>query len=310
MRNRSIVGIGLTFVTLLAGCSSAATTKGATTSTSSSPPPASTAGPSARLLAAGDIADCKSDNDSKTAALIAARPTVPVAQLGDLAYESGTTNEFAQCYGPAWGAFNDRSYPVPGNHEYNTKGATPYYAYFGARAAQPGEGWYSYDLGAWHIVALNSNCDAIGGCDASSPQAKWLSQDLAAHPARCTLAYWHHPRFSSGPHGSNNFMQPIWQILNDAHADVVLSGHDHDYERFAPMNATGTAGPQGVRQFVVGTGGRSLYPIVLRRAGSEVTDAATYGILDLTLRPTSYDWTFVPVEGQTFTDSGSATCTQ
>ncbi|MFZ4516564.1 MAG: metallophosphoesterase family protein [Acidimicrobiia bacterium] len=271
----------------------------ATTTTPSAPP--------VTLLAAGDVADCKLDGDTKTAALLEQLPG-SIAVLGDLAYDSGTTKEFADCYAPTWGRFNERAYPVPGNHEYNTKNATPYYAYFGARAGDPTKGWYSYNLGAWHIIALNSNCDAIGGCTATSPQGVWLQQDLAANRTPCTLAYWHHPRFSSGPHGSNEFMQPFWEILSTAGADIVLSGHDHDYERFAPMTATGAVANSGLRQFVVGTGGRTLYPILFPRVGSEASNATTFGVLELSLADDSYRWEFHPVEGGAFTDSGSTRC--
>ena len=264
-------------------------------------------GPTVTALAVGDIASCTTDNDERTAALVAARPD-PVLLLGDLVYEKGTTSEFARCYDPAWGAFTERAYPTPGNHEYYTKDAAPYYAYFGDRAGKPGEGWYSTDLGAWHVISLNSNCEAIGGCTADSPQGRWLAADLAANQARCTLAIWHHPRFSSGVHGSTTEMEPLWQMLSDARADVVLSGHDHDYERFAPKDRDGLDTADGLRQFVVGTGGKSLYPLVLRRAGSEAGNASTYGVLELTLAPTSYSWKFIPVEGQTFTDAGTTTC--
>lgn len=292
---------------VLAGCGGSSSRS--TTTTATAPPSTTTpAGPTATLVAAGDIATCTNDNDTKTAALVAARPNAAVALLGDNVYENGTAKEFANCFGPTWGAFNDRAHPAPGNHEYNTKGAAPYYAYFGAAAGPSGQGWYSYDLGAWHVIALNSNCEKIGGCGADSAQAQWLRADLAAHPARCTLAYFHHPRFSSGPHGSTSSMDPLWRILADARADVVLSGHDHDYERFAPKDGEGRGNADGVRQFVVGTGGRELYPILLTRSGSEAHNSDTYGVLELTLKPAGYDWRFVPVAGASYTDAGSSTC--
>ncbi len=304
-RVRAVAVLTVVATLILAACSNSSTSSssaGDSTTTT-----AAVTGPTVTALAVGDIASCTTDNDERTAALVAARPD-PVLLLGDLVYEKGTTAEFARCYDPAWGAFTERAYPTPGNHEYYTKDAAPYYAYFGERAGTPGQGWYSTDLGAWHVISLNSNCEAIGGCTADSPQGRWLAADLAANRARCTLAFWHHPRFSSGIHGSTTDMEPLWQILSDAKADVVLSGHDHDYERFAPKDRDGRDADDGIRQFVVGTGGKSLYPLVLRRAGSEVGNASTYGVLELTLAPSSYSWKFIPVEGQTFTDTGTTAC--
>ncbi len=164
----------------------------------------------------------------------------------------------------------------------------------------PKSGWYSYALGAWHVVVLNSNCAKVGGCERGSPQWRWLRADLAAHRNRCTLAYWHHPRFSSGVHGSDVTYAPFWSLLARAKADVVLQGHDHDYERFAPLN--------GIRSFVVGTGGKSHYPTLWPRSGSIVRNSSTFGVLRLTLRPTGYAWKFVPVPGGAFTDAGTASC--
>jgi acid phosphatase type 7 len=204
--------------------------------------------------------------------------------------------------------------PMPGNHEYDTRGAAGYFHYFGRAAGDPGKGYYSYDLGEWHIVALNSNCkeEEVGGCEASSQQVRWLKADLAANKdQRCTLAYMHHPRFSSGKeHGNIHYVKPLWEALYEAGADVVLSGHEHNYERFAPQTPAGRADPQrGIREFVVGTGGgKGHYPISEPIAISEVHNDETYGVLKLTLRPKSYEWRFVPEEGETFTDSGSARC--
>ena len=201
------------------------------------------------------------------------------------------------------------SVPTPGNHEYQTAGAAGYYAYFGAAAGDPAKGYYSFDLGAWHLVSLNSNCSAAGGCSRGSPQETWLRADLAAHPAACTLAYWHHPEYSSGEHGSNTRMAAIWKALEDAGAELVLVGHDHDYERFAPMTSTGTVDEAaGVREFVVGTGGKNHYAVGPVVPGSEVANDDTYGILELALRPDGYSWAFLPEPGKTFTDSGSARC--
>ena len=255
--------------------------------------------PPAMLLAAGDIASCASSGDEATAALLDRLPGT-IAALGDLAYERGTAEEFGRCYAQSWGHFVARTRPAPGNHEYLTPGAAPYYAYFGAVAGAAGQGWYSYDLGTWHVVVLNSNCGPAGGCGAGSPQARWLRADLAAHRTTCSLAYWHHPRFSSGLHGSDGTMEQIWRAFEEGGGDVVLSAHDHHYERFAPQTADGTLDrTNGVREFLVGTGGRSHYPVLRTIANSEVHDTSTYGVLSLTLRSVSYDWQFIPAAGGT-----------
>jgi acid phosphatase type 7 len=267
------------------------------------------------IVAAGDIADCRNENDEATAKLIEGIEGT-VLTLGDNAYPDGSAQDFEECYDASWGRFEARTKPSPGNHEYDTDPeAAPYFAYFGAAAGEPGKGYYSYDLGAWHLVALNSNCQELGGCDASSPQVRWLEADLAANDDKsCTLAYMHHPRFSSGEkHGNTHFVKPLWEALYEAGADVVLSGHEHNYERFAPQDPRGRADPErGIRGFVVGTGGgkggKGLYPIEDSIANSEVRNDNTLGVLKLTLRPEGYDWRFVPVEGETFTDSGSGGC--
>ena len=249
----------------------------------------------ATLLAVGDIASCDSDGDERTAALVA---TIrgPVAVLGDIAYENGTAADFANCFDPSWGPLVPRIKAALGNHEYNSGTA----AVAIERFRLPQRGWYSYTLGAWHVVVLNSNCDKVGGCGRGSPQWQWLRADLAAHKNRCTLAYWHHPRFSSGIHGSSVAYAPFWDLLARARADIVLQGHDHHYERFAPL--------KGIRSFVVGTGGKSHYPTLLPRAGSVVRNADTYGVLRLTLRATGYDWRFLPIQGGSFNDAGTARC--
>ncbi len=263
--------------------------------------------PAQTLIAVGDIASCKSTADEATGQLVAKLPGV-VATLGDIAYERGTVNEFAQCYDPVWGTFKGRTRPAPGNHEYGSRGAAPYFAYFGARAGPSGTGYYSYDLGAWHIVALNSNCDLVGGCGAGSPQDTWLRDDLRRSRAKCTLAYWHHPRFSSGPHGNDPNLITLWQALYVAGAEIVLSGHDHDYERFRPQTPDGVLDrARGIQEFVVGTGGRSLFPFTVLAANSAVRDDNTYGVLRLKLAPGRYSFRFLPVLG-TFTDSGSGVC--
>jgi len=260
------------------------------------------------IIAAGDIASCSSPGDEQTAALLDHLPGT-VITLGDNAYESGTIDEFNNCYDPTWGRQKERTYPSVGNHEYKTPDASGYFSYFGARAGDPQQGYYSYDLGVWHIIVINANCSEIGGCGADSPQLQWLQSDLAAHPALCTLAYWHQPRFSSGMHGSETDLVPIWQTLYEAHAELVLNGHDHDYERFAPQDPFGTFDPiNGIREIVVGTGGKDLRSIDNVIDNSEVHDDDTWGVLSVTLHPTGYDWQFIPVAGETFTDSGSGTC--
>ena len=272
--------------------------------------------PSARgsgeiLLAAGDIASCSSGGDEETADLLDTLPGT-ILLLGDLAYESGTTSEFANCYHPSWGRHKARTKPSPGNHEYNTPDATGYYGYFGAAAGDPLKGYYSFDIGEWHIIALNSNCSAIGGCGATSPQVQWLRADLAAHPAMCTLAYWHHPRFSSGSvHGNNAAMQPLWEELYDWGADLVLNGHVHNYERFAPQTPTGAPDPvNGIVEITVGTGGRSHYGFTGPpfQPNSVERDFSSYGVLELTLAADGYDFEFKPVDGDPYMDSGSGDC--
>ena len=260
------------------------------------------------LIAVGDIASCGSNGDEATAALLDDLDGT-VATLGDHVYGSGTAAQFANCYDPSWGRHKERTRPAPGNHDLETEEGAGYFGYFGTAAAQPGEGWYSYDVGAWHVVALNSNCGRVGGCEAGSGQEEWLRADLATHGNRCTLAYWHHPRFSSGEeHGSEDAMRPFWQALYDAGADVVLSGHEHNYERFAPQDPAGEPDARGIRQFVVGTGGKSHYGFGKTLPNSEVRNGDAFGVLRLTLHAEGYDWTFVPVASESFSDAGSGTC--
>ena len=260
------------------------------------------------IIAAGDIASCGSPGDEQTAALLD-HLTGTVITLGDNAYESGTIDEFNKCYDVTWGRQKERTYPSVGNHEYKTPAAEGYFSYFGAAAGDPQVGYYSYDLGEWHIVVLNANCSEIGGCGEGSPQLQWLQSDLASHPALCTLAYWHQPRFSSGAHGSETELVPIWQTLYNAHVELVLNGHDHDYERFAAQDPMGTADSiNGLREIVVGTGGKDLRSIDNTISNSEVHNDNTWGVLTVTLHPTGYDWRFIPVAGRSFTDTGSDTC--
>lgn len=261
------------------------------------------------LIAAGDIGYCGQPYDEATAAVVNKIPGT-VAVLGDLAYEHGSAAEFASCYQPSWGAFKARTRPAPGNHEYEAdSSASGYFGYWGAQAGNPGQGWYSYNLGAWHVISLNSNCDLIGGCLPGSPQESWLRADLAAHPATCTVAYWHHPRWSGGQVTSDPMTQYLWQDLYDANADLVLNGHAHNYQRFAPQNPAGALDPaRGIREFVVGTGGNPTLHPVAPAANAEVINNDTWGVLKLTLRSSAYDWQFVRAAGGTFTDSGSQSC--
>jgi hypothetical protein len=264
--------------------------------------------PDAVLLAAGDIASCSSSGDEVTARLLDGLPGT-IAALGDLAYQNGTATEFARCFGPSWGRHRERIRPAIGNHEYGSAGAAPYFRYFGASAGDPGRGYYSYDLGAWHVVVLNSNCGLVG-CQAGSAQERWLRADLAANPRACTLAYWHHPLFTSGAnHPGEVRVRPLFQALSDAGADVVLSGHNHNYERFAPQSPAGRPDPaRGIREFVVGTGGGGHYAFGTIQPNSEVRNQNAYGVLRMTLHASSYDWQFVPEPGRSFHDSGTNAC--
>ena len=257
------------------------------------------------LVAVGDIARCSSGQDEATARLAAAHPRATIATLGDNAYPKGLKDQFEHCYAPSWGRFKQRTRPTPGNHEYLyfNKDAAAYFDYFGDAAGPYGIGYYSYELGAWHVIALNSNCDAetLKGCGSESPQVRWLRDDLSKTTKACTLAYWHHPRLSSGSeHETREFVEPLWDVLADDDADVVLNAHEHNYQRFAPQN--------GIREFVVGTGGAELYPVGDPLPATEVQQGEAHGILVLTLYDGGYDWRFEPVAGQAFTDHGSGTC--
>jgi hypothetical protein len=260
------------------------------------------------FVGAGDIASCFNSDDEATATLLDGIDGT-VFTLGDNAYDHGSEGEFVSCYEPTWGRHKDRTRPTPGNHDYQTEGADGYFDYFGESAGTPGEGWYSYELGGWHIVALNTNCDHIGGCSAGSSQMAWLEADLAANDARCTLAYMHHPRFSSAGHGNEADLDAIWSALHADGAELVLAGHDHTYERFAPVDPEGNPDPEaGIVQIVVGTGGASLRGFGEVHPASESRSDDAHGVLRLDLRPDGYGWQFIPVEGDTFTDAGEAGC--
>ena len=281
------------------------------------PTPSPTPDPSGDpvIAAAGDIACAPGANVTSGACQQEATSNLlsdatAVLTLGDNQYESGALSAYQESFDATWGRYKAFMRPTPGNHEYGTSGAAGYFSYFGSVAGEPGKGWYSYDIDGWHLIALNtSNACRSVSCGAGSAQEQWLEQDLAAHANQCTLAYWHHPRFSSGPHGSLTSYGAFWQNLYAAGADVVLNGHDHDYERFAPQDPAGKLDTgQGIREFVVGTGGKSHYGISSAIANSQAHDSNTFGVLELTLHPTSYDWRFIPSAGGNFTDSGTERC--
>ncbi|HEX9012736.1 MAG TPA: metallophosphoesterase, partial [Anaerolineaceae bacterium] len=263
--------------------------------------PTGTSEPTPALLTgAGDIAACGTRGAQQTAALLE-QFTGDIFTAGDNSNGDGTLQEYQDCFGPTWGRFLDRIHPAAGNHDYETPGAASYFQYFGAAAGEPGKGYYSFEEGAWHVIVLNSNCSAVG-CDDNSPQVQWLIQDLAAHPALCTLAIWHHPRFSSGLSGSSG-MYPFWKALYAAGADVVINGNDHDYERFAPQDPLGNADPlHGIREFVVGTGGAGQRVFNAILPNSEAHHTGTFGVLRLALYADHYDWSFLPVAGGDFQD--------
>jgi hypothetical protein len=269
------------------------------TSPPTTPPPADPV-----LVGAGDIANSGS-GDSATAALLDAIPGT-VFTTGDNAYNNGTASEFNTHYAPTWGRHKARTRPSPGNHDHGTSGASGYYGYFGSAAGPSGRGYYSYDLGTWHIVSLNSNI----GMAAGSGQEEWLRADLAASGKPCTLAYWHHPLFTSGSdHGPSTSTRPLYQALYDHNADVVVWGHNHQYERFAPQNPNGSLdNSRGLRAFVAGMGGASHYGFGTIRPNSQARNSDTYGVLKFTLHPNGYDWQFVPQAGRTYADRGRGFC--
>jgi Calcineurin-like phosphoesterase len=279
------------------------TTGGNNPSTGPSAGGSGSANPPAVLVGAGDIANC-GGMEAATATLLDGIAGT-VFTTGDNVYPNGAAAEYTNCYEPTWGRHKARTRPSPGNHDYGTAGAVHYYNYFGASAGPAGLGYYSYDLGDWHIVVLNSNIARTAG----STQEQWLRADLAANTKQCTLAYWHHPLFNSGAtHGNNTSVAPLYKALYDYKADVIVNGHEHIYERFAPQDVNGVADPNGPRQFTGGTGGVGFYAIGSVQPNSEVRDNVTHGVIKFTLRATSYDWQFVPIAGRTFTDTGTETC--
>ena len=290
---------------------------GATPSVSPSNPTTSTGQPAGSppglpsgdpvLVGAGDIADCALADDDATAALVDSIAGT-VFTAGDNAYPDGSAAQFRDCYGPTWGRFLTRTRSAPGNHDWVTKDLAGYLGYFGSAAAPDGKSWYSYDLGTWHIIVLDSDCSSVGGCGADSPQGGWLAADLKASTARCTLAIWHHPRFSSGEHGNDTEVAPLWTALAGAAADVVVNGHDHDYERFAPQDSAGQLDRAGgLREFVVGTGGAALRPFPTTATNSEVRATGAHGVIRFVLHQGSFEWRFISTSGA-FSDAGSAVC--
>ena len=261
------------------------------------------------LVGAGDIARCDGTDDEATAALIEQIPGY-VYTLGDNAYDSGSAAQLEECYGPSWGRLLDRTrFVVAGNHDYLTDGGAPFRAYFGQAASRDGKTWFSEDLGTWHVIVLDANCDVLdGGCGDGSAQLEWLRADLAASTARCTLALWHQPRFSSGYHGGDPAVAPLWNTLYAAGADLVLNGHEHDYERFGPQDPGGNADPaRGLTEIVAGTGGAPLRDFGPAIANDVVRSSVAHGVLVLTLKPSGWDFRFVSTDGS-FSDQGSGTC--
>lgn len=284
-----------------------------------------------RLVAAGDIAcsadhdgdgdDGENDSDSDrddgeqtgcvqqaTSDLVGDLDPTVVMPLGDTQYQRATLANYRTSYGPTWGRYLKITRPVIGNHEYFTRGARDYFHYFGRAAGDPVKGYYSFDVGSWHVVVLNSQCVFVGGCEKGSPQERWLRNDLAANKTRCTLAAWHEPRRSSGDHLPNVAVDALWRDLAAAGAEIVLSGHDHNYERLAPLDGSGRVDEErGIRQFIVGTGGVGLRPLRARLPETRTRQNTHFGVLALTLRPRGYSWRFVSTEPG-YTDRGQGRC--
>jgi hypothetical protein len=264
------------------------------------PPPPS---PPQIFAGAGDIGWCNSSAPEQTSKLLDTVGGGTVFAAGDLAYMSGTADDFSRCFDPSWGRHKSYTFPVPGNHEYQSGNPGPYFDYFGANAGPRGLGYYSHELGEWHAIALNNMIPV----DSGSAQVQWLRADLAMHPNKCTLAYWHYPLFTSGPNGPQPIVRELWRVLYEANVEIVINGHDHLYERFAPQDPDGRAdSARGIREFIVGTGGADLYDFVRLAANSE-RQIKSYGILKFTLESGGYRWDFIPV-GAGQSDSGTGTC--
>lgn len=263
-----------------------------------------------KILAVGDVVVCDDAGAQITAGMLDMIPDIPVLLLGDTINEEATADAFSACFEPTWGRHKARLYPIPGNHDYDVEDAQPYFDYFGNAAGEAGKGYYSFNQGAWHIIALNSNCNEIDGCDLESHQYSWLLQDLASHPTQCTLVYWHHPLFSSDKDGGLEQMRDIWRLLYDSNVDLILNGHDHLFERFAPQTPGGLYDEErGIRQFVIGTGGAGLRGVNREPPPTgEKQIMGAYGLLELTLYSNRYEWQFVPQPGILRSDSGSGIC--
>jgi acid phosphatase type 7 len=302
------------------GLAALANGSGPAVTTPTLPPGSTTLGP--KLAAAGDIAcdpkDPRFAQGQSRAGACQMGPTgellegggfSAVLALGDVQYGDGGIADYRASYAPSWGRVKAITHPVLGDGDYHNQNAAGYFRYFGAAAGPSNRGYYSFDLGSWHVIVLNTNCSRVGGCQAGSPQERWLRADLAKSSAKCTLAAWHLPRFGSNAVRVDSTSLPFWRDLYDAGAELVLNGNNHFYERFGPQDPGGKADPaRGIREFIVGTGGRSHEPLDAPLANSEARDDRTFGVLELTLRPDGYDWRFVPAAGSAFTDSGSGTC--
>jgi acid phosphatase type 7 len=263
------------------------------------------------LVGAGDIARCDDLTGARaTAALIRARfPTARVFTAGDNAYPTGSAQAFADCYAPTWGAFRSRTRAAAGNHDWMVAGAAPYRTYFGASSRNSkGETFYAYTLGAWRVIVLDTECDQVGGCGPGSRESRWLAAELRAHPRACTVAITHRPLFSSGMHGSQPDLGPLVRQLVAARVDLLVSGHDHDYERFARQTVGGMAASVGIRQFVVGTGGGDLRSFGTVARNSKARIAGQFGVLALRLSPGVYSWKFITAPGGVVADSGTGRC--
>jgi calcineurin-like phosphoesterase family protein len=304
----------------LAGCAApanreptASATPEPTPSATVRPTGSATPAPEVTLIGAGDIAACETQDDEATAALVeellaSAGGEARVFTAGDLVYPDGALENYQRCYGPSWGRFLDRTLAVPGNHDYYRGSLDGYFSYFGAAAGEDPLGRYEVEIGSWQVLVLNSTCDAVGGCGAGSEQERWLRERLASAPTECTLALWHNPRYSSGHHGSYPGTDALWDALVEDGAELLITGHDHSYERFAPMDAEDALDPEtGVRQFVVGTGGATLRSFNATLPNSEAR-AVVHGVLVLTLGDGAYTWEFVPTTPGAFADSGSGRC--
>ena len=316
-----LVVVGIIHLAPIADQPSTAPASGATAGRSGEPgssprgtaeptPGSSRGGETAILVGAGDIADCDRSEDEITADLIEGIAGT-VFTLGDNAYPDGTRRDFEECYAPTWGRpdIKERTRPAAGDEDYDSNGAAAFYEYFGEAAGHPSEGYYAYDAGTWRVYVLNSNCANVGGCGEDSPQLTWLQRDISANPRDCVLAMWHHPYFSSGPSGGGDAtVRNFWRVLAEAGAEVVLSGHDHVYERFSAQTAEGESDPKGLVQFVVGTGGADPDRFHTLGLNSVIRERGIFGVLVLRLQPGAYTWEFITIAGREFSDTGSAQC--